>query len=105
MNPKDWCAMGKYIEDYKVPTEEELKTFTIEQAEQIDNANAETARRNRQLVEGAKKILMEVEPENRRIRMIEVPVPPVKYAYILRQLRDKEREMEETSRLNAAKVG
>jgi hypothetical protein len=92
--------MGKYLEDYKVPTDEELKQFTLEQAEQIDNSNDEAARRNRQLVEGAKKILMEVEPENRRLRLIEPPVPPVKYAYVLRQLQDKEREMEETSKLN-----
>jgi hypothetical protein len=92
--------VGKLLEDYKVPTEDELKKFTLEQAEQIDNANDEAARRNRQLVEGAKKILMEVEPENRRLRMIETPVPPVKYAYVLRQLQDKEREMEKTARLN-----
>ena len=91
--------MGKFLEEYKVPTDEELKKFTLEQAEQIDNSNDEAARRNRQLVEGAKLILMEVEPENRRLRMIETPVPPVKYAYVLRQLQDKEREMEETARL------
>jgi hypothetical protein len=91
--------MGKFLEEYKVPTDEELKQFTLEQAEQIDNSNDEAARRNRQLVEGAKKILMEVEPENRRLRLIEAPVPPVKYAYVLRQLQDKEREMEETARL------
>jgi len=91
--------MGKFLEEYKVPTDEELKKFTLEQAEQIDNSNDEAARRNRQLVEGAKMILMEVEPENRRLRMIETPVPPVKYAYVLRQLQDKEREMEETARL------
>ena len=94
--------MGKYLEDYKAPTDEELKKFTLEQAEQIDVANAETARRNRQLVEGAKKILMEVAPENRTLRGIDVPVPPVKYAYVLRQLQDKEKEMEDSARLNAA---
>ena len=94
--------MGKYLEDYKAPTDDELKTFTLEQAEQIDNANAETARRNRQLVEGAKKILMEVEPENRSLRNIEVPVPPVKYVYVLRQLQSKEQEMEDSARLNAS---
>ena len=93
--------MAKYLEDYKAPSEDELKQFTLEQAEQLDAANDEVAKRNRQLVEGAKKILMEVEPENRRLRLIETPVPPVKYAYVLRQLQDKEREMEETARLNA----
>ena len=94
--------MGKYLEDYKAPTDEELKKFTLEQAEQIDAANAETARRNRQLVEGAKKILMEVVPENRTLRNIDVPVPPVKYAYVLRQLLAKEKEVEDMARLNAA---
>ena len=96
--------MGKYLEDYKTPTDEELKKFTLEQAEQIDAANDETARRNRQLVEGAKKILMEVEPQNRTLRNIEVPVPPVKYAYVLRQLRDKEKEVEDMARLNASEA-
>jgi len=94
--------VGKYLEDYKAPTDDELKKFTIEQAEQIDAANAEAAQRNRHLVEGAKKILMEVAPENRTLRMIDVPVPPVKYAYVLRQLQAKEKEMEGMARLNAA---
>ncbi len=94
--------MGKYLEEYKTPTEDELKKFTLEQAEQLDAANAEAARRNRQLVEGAKKILMEVAPENRTLRNIDTPVPPVKYAYVLRQLQDKEREVEDMARLNAA---
>ena len=61
-------------------------------------------RRNRQLVEGAKKILMEVAPENRTLRNIEVPVPAVKYAYVLRQLQSKEQEMEEMARLNASEA-
>lgn len=93
--------MAKYLEEYKTPTEEELKKFTIEQAEQIDAANAEAVRRNRQLVEGAKKILMEVAPENRTLRGIDVPVPPLKYAYVLRQLQTKEKEVEGMARLNA----
>lgn len=93
--------MGKYLEEYKAPTDEELKKFTLEQAEQIDKANEEAARRNRQLVEGAKKILMEVAPENRTLRGIDVPVPAVKYAYVLRQLQSKEKEMEDMARLNA----
>jgi hypothetical protein len=96
--------VGKYLEDYKAPTDDELKKFTVEQAQQIDAANDETARRNRQLVEGAKKILMEVAPENRTLRNIDVPVPPVKYAYVLRQLQEKEREIEETAKLNASDV-
>lgn len=96
--------MAKYLEDYKAPTDDELKKFTLEQAEQIDSANAETARRNRQLVEGAKKILMEVAPENRTLRNIDVPVPPVKYAYVLRQLQAKEQEMEEMARLNVSET-
>lgn len=94
--------MGKYLEDYKTPTDDELKTFTVEQAEQIDAANAQAVQRNRQLVEGAKKILMEVAPENRTLRHIDVPVPPVKYAYVLRQLQSKEKEVEGMARLNAA---
>lgn len=93
--------MSKYLEDYKAPTDDELKKFTLEQAEQIDAANAETVQRNRQLVEGAKKILMEVAPENRTLRNIDVPVPPVKYAYVLRQLQAKEKEMEDSARMNA----
>lgn len=96
--------MGKYLEEYKAPTDEELKKFTVEQAEQIDAANAEAVRRNRQLVEGAKKILMEVAPENRTLRTIDVPVPPVKYAYVLRQLQAKEKEVEQMSLLNAAEA-
>lgn len=96
--------MGKYLEEYKAPTDEELKKFTVEQAEQIDAANAEAVRRNRQLVEGAKKILMEVAPENRTLRNIDVPVPPVKYAHVLRQLQAKEKEVEQMSRLNAAEA-
>ncbi len=94
--------MSKYLEDYKAPSDDELKKFTLDQAEQIDAANAEVAQRNRQLVEGAKKILMEVAPENRTLRNIDVPVPPVKYAYVLRQLQAKEKEMEDSARLNAA---
>ena len=93
--------MSKCLEDYKAPTDDELKKFTLEQAEQIDAANAETVQRNRQLVEGAKKILMEVAPENRTLRTIDVPVPPVKYAYVLRQLQAKEKEMEDSARMNA----
>lgn len=96
--------MAKYLEEYKTPTDDELKKFTVEQAEQIDAANAEAVRRNRQLVEGAKKILMEVAPENRTLRNIDVPVPPVKYAYVLRQLQAKEKEMEDSARLNAAET-
>jgi hypothetical protein len=94
--------VSKYLEDYKAPSDDELKKFTLDQAEQIDAANAEVAQRNRQLVEGAKKILMEVAPENRTLRNIDVPVPPVKYAYVLRQLQAKEKEMEDSARLNAA---
>ncbi len=94
----------KYLEEYKQPSDEELKKFTLDQAEQIDTANAEAARRNRQLVEGAKKILMEVAPENRTLRSIDVPVPPVKYAYVLRQLQAKEKEMDDMARLNAAEA-
>jgi len=93
--------VSKCLEDYKAPTDDELKKFTLEQAEQIDAANAETVQRNRQLVEGAKKILMEVAPENRTLRTIDVPVPPVKYAYVLRQLQAKEKEMEDSARMNA----
>ena len=96
--------MSKCLEDYKAPSEDELKTFTLEQAEQIDTANAEIVKRNKQLVDGAKRILMEVEPENRTLRNIDCPVPPVKYAYVLRQLQQKEKEVEETSRLNAAEA-
>lgn len=96
--------MTKCLEDYKAPTEDELKKFTLEQAEQIDVANAEIARRNKQLVDGAKRILMEVEPQNRHIRNIDCPVPPVKYAYVLRQLQAKEREMEQAAQFNAVEA-
>lgn len=97
--------MTKCLEDYKAPSEDELKKFSLEQAEQIDVTNAEIAKRNKQLVDGAKRILMEVEPQNRHIRSIDCPVPPVKYAYVLRQLQSKEREMEDAARLNAAEKG
>jgi hypothetical protein len=96
--------MSKCLEDYKAPSEEELKKFSLEQAEQIDTANDDIVRRNKQLVDGAKRILMEVEPENRHLRNIECPVPPVKYAYVLRQLQQKEKEIEDTARLNAAEA-
>ena len=96
--------MSKCLEDYKAPSEDELKTFSLEQAAQIDTANDEIVKRNKQLVDGAKKILMEVEPENRHLRRIECPVPPVKYAYVLRQLQQKEKEMEDSARLNAAEA-
>lgn len=84
----------KYLEDYIAPSDEELKTFTLEQAQALDARNKEIFWRNKTLVQNARAILAEVEPSNRTIRGIEAPVPPYQYVRVLQQMQAKERETE-----------
>src|SRR5690554_4801298 len=84
----------KYLEDYIAPSDEELKTFTLEQAQALDAKNKEIFWRNKTLVQNARAILAEVEPSNRTIRGIEAPVPPYQYVRVLQQMQVKERETE-----------
>lgn len=84
----------KYLEDYIAPSDDELKGFTLEQAQALDAKNKEIFWRNKTLVQNARAILAEVEPGNRSIRGIEAPVPPYQYVRVLQQMQEKERNTE-----------
>jgi hypothetical protein len=80
----------KYLEDYIAPSDEEIKSLTLEQAQALDARNKEIYWRNKTLVQNARAILAEVEPGNRSLRGIEAPVPPYQYVRVLQQLKEKE---------------
>ena len=76
----------KYLEDYRSPREEEVKTFTLEDAETIDALNKEIHLRNRLLVHNARAILQEVEPSAKLLREIDAPAPPLVYSRVVQLL-------------------
>ena len=92
----------KYLEDYIAPSDDEIKKWTIEQAQALDARNKDIYWRNKILVQNARAILMDVDPGNRTLRDIEAPVPPYQYMRVLQQLQDKEREAEAAAAEKAA---
>ena len=76
----------KYLEEYRSPKEEEVKNFTLEDAEKIDAVNKEVHLRNRLLVHNARAILQEVEPSAKLLREIDAPAPPLVYSRVVQML-------------------
>ena len=50
----------KYLEDYRSPKDDEVKNFSLDDAEKIDALNKEIHLRNRLLVHNARAILQDV---------------------------------------------
>jgi hypothetical protein len=90
----------KYLEEYRSPKDEEVKNFTLEDAEKIDAANKEIHLRNRLLVHNARAILQEIEPAAKLLREIEPPAPPLVYSRVVQML--GERGAKGASALSAA---
>lgn len=79
----------KYLEEYRSPKEEEVKNFTLEDAEKIDAVNKEAHLRNRLLVHNARAILQEVEPGSKLLREIDAPAPPLVYSRVVQMLGER----------------
>ena len=79
----------KFLEDYRSPREEEVKTFTLEDAEKIDALNKEIHLRNRLLVHNARAVLQEVDPSAKLLKSIEAPAPPVIYTRVIQLLGER----------------
>jgi hypothetical protein len=77
----------KYLEDYVTPGDDELRGWTIEQAQAADARNKDIYWRNKTLVQNARAILLEAEPSNRTLVGIEAQMPPYQVARRLHQMR------------------
>jgi hypothetical protein len=76
----------KLLESYRTPGEDELKSFTLDDAEKLDALNKEIHLRNRLLVHNARAILQEVDPAAKVLREIEAPAPPLVYTRVVQML-------------------
>jgi Flp pilus assembly CpaE family ATPase len=76
----------KLLESYRTPGEDELKNFTLDDAEKLDALNKEIHLRNRLIVHNARAILQEVDPAAKMLREIEAPVPPLVYTRVVLML-------------------
>ncbi len=76
----------KLLETYRAPGEDELKKFSLAEAETLDALNKEIHLRNRLLVHNARAILQEVDPASKLLREIEAPAPPLVYARVVQLL-------------------
>ena len=79
----------KYLEEYRSPKEDELKKFTLDEAEKIDALNKEIHLRNRLLVHNARAILQEIEPAAKLLREIDAPAPPLVYTRVVMALGER----------------
>jgi hypothetical protein len=79
----------KYLEDYRSPMDDEVKNFSLDDAEKIDALNKEIHLRNRLLVHNARAILQEVEPTSKLLREIDAPAPPLVYSRVVQMLGQK----------------
>jgi hypothetical protein len=79
----------KYLEDYRSPKDDEVKNFSLDDAEKIDALNKEIHLRNRLLVHNARAILQEVEPTSKLLREIDAPAPPLVYSRVVQMLGQK----------------
>ena len=76
----------KFLEDYRSPKDDEVKNFSLDDAEKIDALNKEIHLRNRLLVPNARAILQEVEPTSKLLREIDAPAPPLVYSRVVQML-------------------
>jgi hypothetical protein len=76
----------KFLEDYRAPSDAEMKGLTLDEAERIDALNKEIQLRNRLLVHNARAVLQEVDPAAKLLKNIEAPAPPVVYARVIQLL-------------------
>jgi hypothetical protein len=79
----------KYLEEYRSPKEDELKKFTLDEAEKLDALNKEIHLRNRLLVHNARAILQEIEPAAKLLREIDAPAPPLVYTRVVHALGER----------------
>lgn len=76
----------KFLEAFRTPGEDELKSFTLDDAEKLDALNKEIHLRNRLLVHNARAILQEIDPAAKMLREIEAPAPPLVYTRVVQML-------------------
>jgi hypothetical protein len=76
----------KFLEDYRSPKDDEVKNFSLDDAEKIDALNKEIHLRNRLLVHNARAILQEIEPAAKLLREIDAPAPPLVYSRVVQML-------------------
>ncbi len=76
----------KFLEDYRSPKDDEVRNFSLDDAEKIDALNKEIHLRNRLLVHNARAILQEVEPSAKLLREIDAPAPPLVYSRVVQML-------------------
>jgi len=79
----------KFLEDYRSPKDDEVRGFSLDDAEKIDALNKEIHLRNRLLVHNARAILQEIEPTAKLLREIDAPAPPLVYSRVVQMLGQK----------------
>ena len=79
----------KLLESYRTPGEDDLKNFTLDDAEKLDALNKEIHLRNRLLVHNARAILQEVDPAAKNLKTIDAPAPPVLYTRVIQLLGER----------------
>lgn len=79
----------KFLEDYRSPSDQEVKGLILEEAERIDALNKEIHLRNRLLVHNARAILQEIDPAAKLLKTIEAPAPPVVYTRVIQLLGER----------------
>ncbi len=79
----------KFLEDYRSLREDEVKGFSLDDAEKVDALNKEIHLRNRLLVHNARAILQEIEPTSKLLREIDAPAPPLVYSRVVQILGQK----------------
>jgi hypothetical protein len=79
----------KFLEDYRSPSESEMKGLTLDEAARLDALNKEIHLRNRLLVHNARAVLQEVDPSAKLLKSIEAPAPPVHYTRVIQLLGER----------------
>ena len=79
----------KFLEDYRSPSDGEMKALTLEEAERLDALNKEIHLRNRLLVHNARAVLQEVDPAAKVLKTIDAPAPQVLYARVIQLLGER----------------
>lgn len=85
----------KYLEDFISPTREELAKWDGEHAKKMDEINREIYKRNRFLVNIAKRILSDVHAQTQGVRDLDPPAIQVEYSRLFRDQMERERESKE----------
>jgi len=87
----------KYLEDFISPTREELAQWDGEHAKKMDEINREIYKRNRFVVNLAKRILSDVHAQTQGVRDLEAPAIQIEYSRLFRDQQEKERETKEAA--------